>query len=426
MQRCVTMSGVRKAVVLAAGRGTRLQPVTSDSSKCMLPLVGKPILWHILNVLKKVGIKDVTLIVGYKKEKIVEYFGDGWKVGLNISYVDQKKRDGTASAIGLANLDEDFIVLNGDTLVDLEDINLILKNQSGVATLGVRKVEDPQQYGVVEITGDRVKSIVEKPKKTLSNLINTGVYIFSSEIFEAIKKTRKSERGEYEITTTIQNLIKDGKEVGAVELKGVWSDIGNPWNYLDSNKVILGKMKSNVKGTVEDSVSVKGVLILGQDSVLKSGTYIEGPVYIGENCTVGPNTFVRSFTSLGDNCRAGNSVELKNSIIMENSYVSHLSYVGDSIIGKGCNFGAGTLVGNLRLDEKSVKMRIGDELHDTGRRKMGCVVGDNVKTGLNVMINSGRKIGSNSMIGPGVVVYRDVEDKSFLIKKQDLETRKLK
>jgi bifunctional UDP-N-acetylglucosamine pyrophosphorylase/glucosamine-1-phosphate N-acetyltransferase len=118
-------------------------------------------------------------------------------------------------------------------------------------------------------------------------------------------------------------------------------------------------------------------------------------------------------------------VELKNSIIMDNSNVSHLSYVGDSIIGKGCNFGAGTLVGNLRLDEKSVKMRLGDELYDTGRRKMGCVVGDNVKTGLNVMINSGRKIGSNSMIGPGVVVYRDVPDNSFLIKKQELERKKI-
>jgi bifunctional UDP-N-acetylglucosamine pyrophosphorylase/glucosamine-1-phosphate N-acetyltransferase len=420
------MKRIGKAVILAAGRGTRLQPVTSDTSKCMLPLLGRPILWHILETIKSAGITDVHLIVGYRKEKIEEYFGDGLKIGLNITYIEQTKRDGTASAIGLVKLDEHFLVLNGDTLVDLEDIDRIIKNHSGQATLGVRKVEDPQHYGVVEVEDDKVKSIVEKPKEYLSNLANAGVYAFTPEIYRAIKKTKKSERGEYEITSTIQQLIKEGEEVKTVELLGLWSDIGNPWNYLDSSNVLLRRAKPSISGTVEDGASVKGTLILGKNSIVRSGTYIEGPVYIGANCKIGPNTYIRSYTSIGDNCRAGNAVELKNTIIMDNTNISHLSYVGDSIIGRGCNFGAGTLVGNLRLDERSVKMRIGDELHDTGRRKMGCVVGDNVKTGLNVMINSGRKIGSNSMIGPGIVVYRDVSENSFLIKKQELETRKLK
>lgn len=420
------MGKITKAVVLAAGRGTRLQPVTSDTSKCMLPLIGRPILWHILETVHRAGITHVQIVVGYKKEKIIDYFGDGLEIGLHISYIEQKKRDGTAKAIGLAALVEDFLVLNGDTLVDFEDIEKIMKSHAGDATLGVRRVEDPQQYGVVEVDGSTVKSIVEKPKEFVSNLANAGIYVFSPEIFAAIEKTKKSERGEYEITSSIELLIKQGRDVSAVELSGIWSDIGNPWNYLDSNKVLLGMAKPSIKGTVEDGVVVKGTLILGSGSVVRSGTYIEGPVYIGENCKIGPNTYIRSYTSIGSNCRAGNAVELKNSIIMEKTNISHLSYVGDSIIGGGCNFGAGTLVGNIRLDEKSVKMRIGDELYDTGRRKMGCVVGDNVKTGLNVMINSGRKIGQNSMIGPGVVVYRDVSENSFLIKKQELEIKELK
>ncbi len=419
------MGKITKAVVLAAGRGTRLQPVTSDTSKCMLPLLGRPILWHILDTIHRAGITHVQIVVGYKKEKIIDYFGDGLEIGLNISYTEQEKRDGTARAIALASFDEDFLVLNGDTLVDFEDIERIVKSHSGDATLGVRRVEDPQQYGVVEVEGGRVKSIVEKPKEFVSDLANAGIYAFSPEIFGAIEKTEKSERGEYEITSSIDRLIELEKDVSAVELSGIWSDIGNPWNYLDSNKVLLGKANPAIKGTVENGAVVKGTLILGKGSVVRSGTYIEGPVYIGENCKIGPNTYIRSYTSIGNNSRAGNAVELKNSIIMDNTNISHLSYVGDSIIGGGCNFGAGTLVGNLRLDEKSVKMRIGDELYDTGRRKMGCVVGDNVKTGLNVMINSGRKIGSNSMIGPGVVVYRDVSENSFLINKQELKTKEI-
>ncbi|MFQ5888021.1 MAG: bifunctional sugar-1-phosphate nucleotidylyltransferase/acetyltransferase [Candidatus Hydrothermarchaeales archaeon] len=412
-----------KAVILAAGRGTRLEPVTSDMSKCMLPIVGKPILEHILNAVKDAGIEEAILIVSYMKKKIIDHFGDGSKLGLNIRYIDQKEMKGTAHAIGLAKVDTDFLVLNGDTLISYEDINNIVKNHETVATIGVRKVDDPSNYGMVKIEDGKVKAIVEKPKEFVSNLANAGIYIFSPKIFDAIKRTKKSERGEYEITSSIEILIKEGEVIKGVELLGRWSDIGNPWNYLDSNQEILKEMDTRIDGVVEENVTLKGTLILGKNSVVRSGTYIEGPVYIGENTTVGPNAFIRGFTSIGNNCRVGNAVELKNSIINDNTNVPHLSYVGDSIIGKNCNFGAGTLVGNLRLDEKRVKMRIKDELTDTGRRKMGCVVGDNVKTGLNVMINSGRKIGSNSMIGPGIVVYQDVPPDTFIVKKQEIEMR---
>ncbi len=412
-----------KAVILAAGRGTRLEPVTSDISKCMLPIVGKPLIEHILNTVKDAGIEEVILIVGYKKEKIIDHFGDGSNHGLSIQYIDQKEMKGTAHAIGMAKINTDFLVLNGDTLISSEDIDNIIKNHDTAATIGVRKVEDPSNYGVVKVEEGKVRAIVEKPKKYVSNLANAGIYVFSPKIFAAIKQTEKSERGEYEITSSIEILIEQGEVIKGVELQGRWSDIGNPWNYLDSNQIILDEMDTKIEGVVEKNVTVNGTLILGKNSRIKSGTYIEGPIYIGENTTVGPNAFIRSFTSIGNNCKVGNAVELKNSIINDNSNVPHLSYVGDSIIGKNCNFGAGTLVGNLRLDEKSVKMRIKDELTDTGRRKMGCVVGDNVKTGLNVMINSGRKIGSNSMIGPGIVVYQDVPKDSFIVKKQEIEMR---
>jgi len=413
-----------KAVILAAGKGTRLEPLTEDAPKCMLPLAGRPILEHVIKAVRKAGIREAVLIVGYKEEEIREYFGDGSDFDVKIEYISQKQQLGTAHAVSMVELNEDFLVLNGDTLVSSECIDSVVSAHSdSAAALGLKEVEEPSGYGVVRLEGSRVVEIIEKPKKYVSNLVNAGIYVFSPKIFEAIKKTKKSKRGEYEITSSIRILIDEGEVVKGVKIKGLWSDIGNPWNYLDSNQEMLNWMEERIWGEIEEFVKRKGKLYLGKKSIIKSGSYIEGPVYIGDNSIIGPNAYLRSFTSIGSNCKIGSGVEVKNSIIMDQTSVSHLSYIGDSIIGKNCNFGAGTLVGNLRLDEKNVKMRIRNELKDTGRRKFGCVVGNNVKLGINVMINAGRKIGSNSLIGPGVIVYKDVPPNSFILQKQELRKK---
>lgn len=416
-----------KAIILAAGKGTRLEPLTEDTPKCMLPLAGKPILEHVIKAVRKAGIREVLLVVGYEGEKIREYFGDCSDFGIKVEYISQKQQLGTAHAIDMVELDEDFLVLNGDTLISSECVDDVLSAHSAgtqsVATLGLKKVEEPSNYGMVRLQGSRVVEIIEKPRKYISNLANAGIYAFSPKIFEAIKKTKKSERGEYEITSSIGVLIKEGEVVKGVKIRGLWSDIGNPWNYLDSNQEMLGRMEERIWGEIEEFVKRRGKLYLGKKSVIKSGSYIEGPVYIGDNTIIGPNAYLRSFTSIGDDCKIGNGVEVKNSVIMDCTNVPHLSYIGDSIIGRNCNIGAGTLVGNLRLDEKNVKMRIRNELKDTGRRKFGCVIGNNVKLGINVMINAGRKIGSNSLIGPGVIVYEDIPPNSFILQKQGLRKK---
>ena len=204
-----------------------------------------------------------------------------------------------------------------------------------------------------------------------------------------------------------------------VELPGLWMDIGNPWNYLDANKAVLDAMGSDIKGVVEEGVTVKGTLILGEGSIIRSGTYIEGPVHIGENCVIGPNTFLRPHATIGDYSKVGNAVEMKNTIIMDHTNIPHISYIGDSIIGRNCNFGAGSKVGNLRLDNENVKRYLKNELVDSGRRKMGAVVGHNVKLGLDCLLNAGRKIGSNSVLGPGVIVYRDIPQGSRVFIQQE-------
>jgi bifunctional UDP-N-acetylglucosamine pyrophosphorylase/glucosamine-1-phosphate N-acetyltransferase len=412
-----------KAVILAAGKGTRLEPLTNTTPKCMLPLAGKPILEHIVLALKGAGITDMVMVVGYRSEAVMDYFGDGADCGVKLSYVTQEEKLGTAHALGMAKIEEDFLALNGDTLISSQTLGEVLRFHEGSATIALRRVENPRNYGAVVLEDDRVVKLVEKPKKKVSPLINAGIYVFSPEIFDAVRKTGKSERGEYELTSSINLLIEGGNPPRGVEIKGPWEDVGTPWNYLDANHAALDSMEEGIKGEVEDNVKIKGALSLGENSVIRSGCYIEGPVFIGDDCVVGPNAYLRAYATLGKGCRVGSAVEVKNSILMENTKVPHLSYVGDSIIGRNCNLGAGTKVGNLRLDEDMVKMRVKGELVNTGRKKLGCVMGDNVKTGLNVMVNAGRRIGQSTLIGPGVIVYRDVKAGSVVLKKQELETR---
>lgn len=410
-----------KAVVLAAGKGTRLEPLTNTVPKGMLPIAGRPILEHVVLALKKGGVREIVMVVGYKSEVVKDYFSNGEGLGIRIDYVTQKEKLGTGHALSLARMKEDFLALNSDTLISPAAVRDIVREHKGDATISVKRAADARNYGVVVLKGGRVAEVVEKPSSKTPGLINAGIYAFSPAIFESIEKTEKSPRGEYELTSSINHLIKDGGKVRSVEIKGLWEDVGTPWSYLDANGAALRAVKEETKGEVEDFVKIKGKLSLGENSVICSGCYIEGPVFIGADCVIGPNAYLRSYATLGNGCRVGSSVEIKNTIIMENTKVPHLSYVGDSIIGRGCNLGAGTKVGNLRLDEGVVKMRVKGKLVSTGRKKLGCIIGDNVKTGLNVMINAGRKIGENSLIGPGVIVYHDVKPGSTVLQKQKLE-----
>lgn len=179
------------------------------------------------------------------------------------------------------------------------------------------------------------------------------------------------------------------------------------WEYLGKSEKIMEKSGEGIEGTVEENVAIKGNLTLGKNSIIKSGTYIEGNVFIGENCIIGPKAYLRKGAVIADGCHIGNS-EIKNSVILSNSKIPHYSYVGDSIIGENVNFGAGTKIANLRFDNKSVKVEINGKKIDSGRRKLGVLVGHNVKTGINSSINCGIIVGNNCQIYPGRVAGRNL------------------
>ena len=408
-----------KALVLAAGEGTRMRPLTASTPKPLLLTAGKPFVEHILDALKGAGIRDVYILAGWMEDRIRERFGDGKGLGIDLRYLVQKERRGTAHAIGVASdvMDGDFICINGDITVTTDTIKKLLEahreHRGNIMTLV--EVPDPREFGVVTMgPGNLVQSIDEKPERPPAKTINAGVYIFTPEIFKAIAATPASPRGEYEITDTLRELSADKKVFGIIS-RAPWVDVGRPWDLLRANELLLKDMKPDIKGEVEPWATIKGAVRIGEGTIIRNGSYIQGPVSIGRRCEIGPNCYIRPHTTIGDECKIGAGVELKNSIVMDRTHVPHLNYVGDSVIGQRCNLGAGTVVANLRLDEMAIRCTMKGELVDTGRRKLGVIMGDDVKTGINCTIDVGTVIGESSFLGPGAKVRGFVEPFSKIL-----------
>ncbi len=388
-----------KAVILAAGEGNRMRPLTSSRPKVMLPIANKPILEHLLIEVREAGIKEFIFIVGYCDEQVRKYFGKGERWGVTIDYSEQRKQMGTADAVRMVGgmVEGNFLTINGDVVISRQDVSRLINNRHN--TMSIIEVKEPQGLGMVELSKERVVKIYEKTQNPPTLMANTGLYLFTPDIFDAIAHTEKSIRREYEITDSLQLLMKTEDGLHYQEIES-WLDLSYPWDLLRANESMLAGLEAQNLGEAEDNVVLKGPVAIGKNTVIRSGAYIVGPVIIGEDCEVGPNCHIRPSTAIADGCHIGAAVEVKNSIIMKGTKIPHHNYVGDSVIGEGCNLGAGTKIANLRLDKRNIQVAG----IDTGRRKLGAIIGDGVETGINASINVGSVIGNNTFIGPGAVV----------------------
>lgn len=387
-----------KAIILAAGEGSRMRPLTYTRPKVMLPIAGKPILEHLLIEAAEAGISEFIFIVGYRDEQVRHYFGSGDRWGVNIGYSTQRRQLGTADALKMASglLSGNFLVLNGDVITSRKDIACLANSSDN--TMGIVEVDEARDLGVVEVSDGWVRRIYEKVEKPPTRLANAGLYLFTPAIFDAISKTPKSPLGEYEITDSLQLMIELGYHIASQKLSH-WLNFSYPWDLLSANESLLAGLEAQNLGEVEDNVFIKGAISIGHNTIVRSGSYIVGPVIIGRDCDLGPNCYIRPYTSIGDGCHIGAAVEVKNSIIMKNTKIPHHNYVGDSVIGESCNFGSGTKIANLRLDKKDIIVAG----VDSKRRKLGAIIGDGVETGINASINAGSVIGHNTVIGPGAI-----------------------
>lgn len=390
-----------QAVILAAGKSTRTYPLTITKPKPLLKILDKTIIEHNLEALNGL-VNEVIIVVGYKKEMIKKTIGNNYK-NIKIKYIEQKQQLGTGHAVKIVEkyIKDRFILFGGDDLFSKEDISQCIKHNLCILA---QKVDQPKKFGILELKGNSLKKIIEKPSNPKNNLANTGLYVLNKQIFNATPG--KSKRNEIEFTDFVNELAKKEKII-VEKVKDYWLPIGYPWNYLEANVFMLNrikKWKSNIK--VEKFVTIVGDAFIGEGTVIKSGTYIEGPVFIGKNCEIGPRAHIRPNTIIMDNCRIG-KMELYDIVIMNNTTSKHTSYAAHGVIGENVNIGAGLIMADYRHDGKNNPSLINGKKIDTGRRKLGAFIGDNVNTGIGTLIYPGRKLWPNTTTLPGEIVKKD-------------------
>lgn len=384
-------SMVKKAVILAAGEGSRLRPFTEDMPKVMLPVGNKPIMEYLIRSLCECGIRKLILVIGYKKETIMGYFGDGRDWNIEIKYVFQDRQIGTGHALLQAEKqveEKDFLVLPGDNIIDSESLRLLIKSET--PSLIVEKSDSPSKYGVVDTNGEVVKEILEKPSFTETAIVSTGVYKLKRDIFDVLKKLVRE--GKNNLTDAINELAKE-ERIKAIRGKGKWKDAVYPWDLLTINADVLHELAGSISGKIERNVTIKGPVQIGEDTIIHPNCYIRGPVVIGKGCEIGPNVCILPSTSIGDDVTVHPFTEIRNSVVMNDVSIGSNSFIENSVIGEGCVISShfSTLVGEGSIEVEDGFHRVDDIGGFVGG---GCMIGSMVTLEPGTIVGKGCKISS--------------------------------
>jgi len=420
-----------KTVILAGGTGKRVFPLAVNKPKPMFKILGKPLILHVIETMKKSGLKDFIIVTGHNAEQIKEYLKDGSDFGVDIQYTDQKESLGMANALESAKdlVENNFFVINADDIFEprlIEDMVKKFNTENADIVLSYKPVKETWKFGIIKIEDGNVTKFVEKPPKGKepSNLAVIGAYIMSKKIFDYYEKIPVSDH-QYE--DAIQKFIEDKNIVKAVSYDGFFAAYKYPWDLFTLNKYLMDREIK--KQIIEDGVDISEKAQIKGNVWIKKGTKIfgnasiKGPCYIGSNSVVGNNSLVRDYSSIGDNCVVGFSTEVKHSLV-GNSCWFHTNYIGDSIISDNCVFGSGSVTANFRFDEKNIKVEINGKKIDSGMDKLGAIMADNCKAGINSSILPGIKVGPHSIVGPEVCLGENLEPnkiimvdrKSYLVK----------
>lgn len=321
-----------KGLILAAGRGTRLRPLTHTRPKPVIRVAGRPILHYAVDNLLEAGIEEIGVVVSPETEKDIREALSGYRV----RYVLQEEPQGLAHAVAVAQEflgESPFVLYLGDNLFQKGIRRFLQAFQEGVsAVIALARVENPRQFGVAVLEGERIVRLLEKPKEPPSDLAVAGVYVFTPEVFPVIQNLKPSARGEYEITDAIQGLIDQGKRVVGVEVEGWWKDTGRPADLLDANRLLLEELPSRLEGEVEAS-QLTGRVVVERGARVVGSTVI-GPAFIGEGAVV-EGAYIGPFTSLGPGVRVVRS-EVEYSILEDHAVLEDVALrLQESILGVG-------------------------------------------------------------------------------------------
>ncbi|WP_158055645.1 bifunctional sugar-1-phosphate nucleotidylyltransferase/acetyltransferase [Halorussus halophilus] len=392
---------VRAAVVLAAGEGTRLRPLTRNRPKPMLPAADRPILEHVFDALIGAGIERLHVVVGYKRDRVQDHFGPTYR-NIPINYIPQHKQLGSGHALLQARSavagEDGLLVVNGDQVVEQQIVADVLDAfESGEASAALAATEgsDVSHYGAVVMDGDRVTELVEKPGTDNYRLLNAGVYAFDQSIFDAIEQTPRVQ-GELALTDTLVRLIDSDEVVQGVITEGLWVDATYPWDLLDVAQDLLfhGRVTEPERG---DSVWVADTAQVHEDATL------QGPVVVGPDCDVRPGAVVGPYTAVGRNATVGANAVVERSVLDTDTRVGPNSTLLDCVTGQGVHLGAGATVADGPGD-----VRVEDEVFVDQR--LGAVLADRVRAEGDVSFAPGTLVGPNARLHTGVTVSKNVKE----------------
>jgi len=387
-----------------------------EEDKFLLKFIGKELILHHIDPLKGLGLKEEDFVFvcnPLNVDKLKELCGE------DAEYAVQKTPKGMADAVLTAKdllRGDEILIVNPNDVFEPSAYEKILKKKEGESAILGYKVDKYFPGGYLVIENEKIKGIVEKPGegKEPSNLVNIVVHLHrnSDEFIRYLERTESEQDDVYE--RTMDRMIKDGSDFRVVEYDDFWTAIKYPWHIFNVMEHFLNKIDKQVLNDVkiQKNAKIKGNVIIEAGAKIFENAVITGPAYIGKNCIIGNNSLIRE-SHIGDRCVVGYSTEIKHAYIGDDCWF-HTNYIGDSIIGNGCSFGSGAVTANFRLDEKNISIKVEDVQIDTGLDKLGCVMANNCKVGVNSSIMPGARIGANSIIGAGTVVTRDLEPNKFL------------
>lgn len=383
-----------QAVILAAGEGKRVRPLTRSRPKALIPVANRPIIEYVIDALLKNGIRDIIVVVGYRKEQVTRFLN---QLDVPVEVVVQQKQLGTAHALLCAEskIKGDFLVLPGDNYIDPHSIAKI----AGISNaMLVREHPNPSNFGVVMLQDGYVTEIVEKPEHAQSLMVSTGIYSLKKEIFSYMQGN--------DLTDAISAMIHKGIQIQGVPADD-WQDAIFAWDLLKMNRRLLHQIPPSKEGVTSRQTIIQGVVHIGKGTTIGPNTVITGPVVIGNDCTIGPNCCILPDTSIGSRVTLEPFTLLGNTIIMDDTSVGSHSRIVDTIIGERC-----TLADHTSASASSGLI----EIEGTAiRSEFGAILGDTVVSGpFSTYRNS--ILGNNVTIeGQGRITSRIIPDGSTVI-----------
>ncbi|MDD3135545.1 MAG: sugar phosphate nucleotidyltransferase [Methanoregula sp.] len=384
-----------QAVILAAGEGRRVRPLTLSRPKAMIPVANRPIIGYVIDALVKNGIRDIVVVVGYRREQVIRFLNE---FDLPIKVVVQEKQLGTAHALRQAEpeISGDFIVLPGDNYIDAASVASIRKYRAGIL---VKEHPNPSNFGVVHLKDGYVESIVEKPEANTGCTVSTGIYSLKKDFFSIINSNNT-------MTEAIAAMLHANQQLQAVPADD-WQDAIYPWDLLKMNARLLKRLTAVREGITSRQTTIQGAVRIGRGSVIGPNTVIMGPVVIGCNTTISPNCCILPYTSIGSRVNIEPFTCIGNAIIMDDTTIGSHSRIIDTVIAERCQIGDHTSTCTTEgvLTIEGVPSRAG----------FGAILGERVRSSPGTIFRN-CIVGNNATIeGDHDLVTRIIDDNALVI-----------